>query len=301
MRVVIQGDGSILAAVMGELRGQSVPYDLDLEFVSSASPNFDAKIVLTEGRGSTWATSTSHQGDPPSVAYYAFSTACVFNRAGQLAFTATGSGDLGSSANLALAKELARKLGGSYGELSGSGPVPETRPQAPAVTGPTPIPSEISGMPGGPGVYYKGTNGWAEIDEAVGSTAKARGIPAAMLSFGLAGIHVLRVYNGAGATARTADSSPVFFVQGLGINSREAAIIRLEQKRDHREVNIASLRPFAAKSGYPSGRVVAVKLSRLSPDVVAVTPSEALKPGEYLLSLYSTDTDEGGFDFGVVK
>jgi hypothetical protein len=58
----------------------------------------DARIVVAEGNGKLWCSSTSPGNtEAPSILFYYFATASVFDGAGHLAFTATGSGEFGNS------------------------------------------------------------------------------------------------------------------------------------------------------------------------------------------------------------
>jgi hypothetical protein len=59
-------------------------------------PAPDARIVVAEGNGKLRCSSTSPGNtEAPSIPFYYFATASVFDGAGHLAFTATASGEFG--------------------------------------------------------------------------------------------------------------------------------------------------------------------------------------------------------------
>jgi hypothetical protein len=81
----------------------------------------DARIVVAEGNGKLWCSSTSPGNtEAASILFYYFATASVFDGAGHLAFTATGSGEFGKFATSGLAQGVLKKLAGSYAKLHGS-------------------------------------------------------------------------------------------------------------------------------------------------------------------------------------
>ena len=81
----------------------------------------DARIVVAEGNGKLWCSSTSPiNTEAPSTLFYYFATASVFDGAGHLAFTATGSGEFGKFATSGLAQGLLKQLAGAYAKLHGS-------------------------------------------------------------------------------------------------------------------------------------------------------------------------------------
>ena len=108
-----------------------IKYDLDLEFVSDPSAGQDARIVVAEGNGKLWCSSTAPGNtEAPSILFYYFATASVFDGAGHLAFTATGSGEFGKFATSGLAQGLLNKLAGSYARLHGSRSPSQTTTQS---------------------------------------------------------------------------------------------------------------------------------------------------------------------------
>lgn len=155
----------------------------------------------------------------------------------------------------------------------------------------------LVGMPKDPGVYLKSASGWIEMQFAPHAKTKTKGwIGASMSPFGR--ITSRDIYKGAHASAQLSDAKPVFYLRNIGKFGRDAQIIKLESKNDHREVLTQSVGALRSKSvGVEDKNILEVKVARLAPDVLSATPAEPLRPGEYLFQ-----PEEGAaFDFGVAK
>jgi hypothetical protein len=132
LRILIEGDAAALPTIIAELRKGADKYDLDLEFVSDPVAGHDARIVVAKGNGKLWCSSHSPGNtEAPSILVYYFAAASVFDGAGHLAFTATGSGEFGKFATSGLAQRLLKRLAGSYAKLHGSRSPSHTTTQTP--------------------------------------------------------------------------------------------------------------------------------------------------------------------------
>jgi hypothetical protein len=85
-------------------------------------------------------------------------------------------------------------------------------------------------------------------------------------------------------------------VRGFVVSERGGEIVRLAKKKAHREILAASIKPFNAKTGFSEHGVDEIIDSRVSSDVVAITPRAELKTGEYLLSFRGLELS---YDFGI--
>ncbi len=112
---------------------------------------------------------------------------------------------------------------------------------------------------------------------------------------------VLHVFKGTQSPDQLAEKSPTFFIRKLeGWNGETIYMLKLDAKGRSRELQVlkgATLKGF--KPGFPRQRMVDLSISALSSDVVSITPSHALSPGEYLITTGVTGAE--GFDFGIVK
>ncbi|HKF50864.1 MAG TPA: hypothetical protein VKB26_01010 [Candidatus Acidoferrales bacterium] len=80
-------------------------------------------------------------------------------------------------------------------------------------------------------------------------------------------------------------------------SGRDIAITRLDQKKDHRELEVSSGNTmFTMKAGTDDKRLVDIEVTRLSADTFLVSPRVPLPQGEYLLN--TLPYERSGFDFG---
>jgi len=177
-----------------------------------------------------------------------------------------------------------------------SGAVAPAAPRAaPAVS------NAVPGLPADPGVYYKGPAGWIRLEQAVPTGSKAGGIGsfAAMAAIGpFAKVKAKSVYDGPLAPLQITDSKPMFYVRSApGAASRSShryfGIVQLEQKKDRRELQVASASGFSASGGYNKKDLRETVVTDIAPEILGITPNSDLGLGEYLLCVGAT------YDFGV--
>jgi len=151
-------------------------------------------------------------------------------------------------------------------------------------------------IPGEPGIYYKAPDGWLRLEQASPSAAEARGVATALLTAGVSGVRMIQAYSAAASHLQIREQRPTFYVRGVALSDQDVRIVRLEKKKDHREIVAASITPLNVKDGYRERDSNEVVVSRTSGDVVAITPRTELKPGEYLLSFGRLELR---YDFGI--
>ena len=95
-----------------------------------------------------------------------------------------------------------------------------------------------------------------------------------------------------GATAQTAVSpQPVFYFvpakqeQAVGVNAGDLILIRLEEKPNRRQFEIAAMGAWRASSGITLTHQVQILRDEVEPDVYRIVPSHELSRGEYALFL----------------
>ncbi len=75
-------------------------------------------------------------------------------------------------------------------------------------------------------------------------------------------------------------------------------IVRFDKKKDHRELQTTNGgNVFTFKGGLSKDRMPDITTKTVSDGVFMVTPTEDLKPGEYMITFDAVGTD--GYDFGV--
>jgi hypothetical protein len=300
-QILVEGDASIAPAMIEELRKTANHHGVKLVFVSKAVDTCDLRLILSYGTGKTWDTNQPLRSDEIRFpVFFAFSTAVVLSRDNKLAFTVAQSGNTLRSVIAAVAKEVVQNLEKLCGALQQQNrrPNSENLPNQRSAASTDATVSNISNerLPSEPGVYYKALDGLLRLEDCAPNSMKSSGMATALLSAGIAGIHVSEIYNKPRSSVRVLEQRPIFYIVGFRVSEQDIRIIRLQQKKDHREIRTASLSGFSQKLGYKAEDVCEVTVLRVSDNVVSIAPKSNLNDGEYLLSL---SPSELRYDFGV--
>ena len=155
------------------------------------------------------------------------------------------------------------------------------------------------------GVSIQNGTTWDKLYHANITGTKSKGVAGAAFSYGIAKAHIVHTFREAEAPIQTSNPRPVFKVVGAqDIAPRDIIIVKLEKKKDHREIEVGSVRTWTgANMGYPDKAVTKVTVQQVE-GALLVTPAEDLEPGEYLLfpgvqGVVMPEAGFGGFDFGV--
>jgi hypothetical protein len=138
------------------------------------------------------------------------------------------------------------------------------------------------------------------------------------LTYGISKVKVKSNLPGRNASLQIRDVQPVFYfyldVSSGGLNTasgipstpNEFAMIRFNQRSDNREVTIGKANAFGAKGGLSDEYVVQFNAEDMGNGVFRVTPSAALRTGEYAFYLLNSGNSNASanvgakfFDFGV--
>jgi hypothetical protein len=299
LRTFVEGDASAIPTVIEEMRRRAGESGFRITFVSKSTDPYDARLILTFGTGKTWDTDPDiRPGDIRFPVQFAFGAAVALTPEGKAVFTAAHSGNTLQSASVAVAREIIKNLrrySGALGEKQNATDFGEHHSQKPGALNDA-MSSTGSPIPGEPGIYYKAPDGWVRLEQASPSATEHRGVGTALLTFGLSGVRMIQLYEGAQSHLQIQDRKPTFYVRGFGVSEQGGEIVRLAKKKGHREILAASIKPFNAKAGYREHDVNEVVVSRVSSDVVAITPRTELKTGEYLLSFTRLELS---YDFGI--
>lgn len=79
---------------------------------------------------------------------------------------------------------------------------------------------------------------------------------------------------------------------------RDLVVVRLDEKSDRREARTVSASMFGGRGGFDPKKTVTVTPVKRDDGSWDVSPSQDLKPGEYLIT---TGTNPQGFDFGIQR
>jgi hypothetical protein len=139
------------------------------------------------------------------------------------------------------------------------------------------------------GAYYKAKDGWQKLEPL---TATGRRVGA------FSGVIVS--YRGSAAPVQLTDRRPVFYLKTtpdkeamMAVAARNAVIVLLSKKEDHRELKTVKSGLFGAKAELDRKVLPDVTLRSINSLMMTITPNRDLEPGEYLLTWGSM----GGFGY----
>jgi len=153
------------------------------------------------------------------------------------------------------------------------------------------------------GFYYKTPQSWEKLEplSMAGGGLKHAGkmfVPGLTPQF-------VWTFRGAAAPVQIEDKRPTFYIKELptlttiaGRTERDLIIIRFDKKKDHRELQTTSGgNMFTFKSGISKERLPDIITKTVSDGIFTVTPSDDLKPGEYMVTFSALGNS--GYDFGI--
>lgn len=289
LRILVEGEPSFSLSIIEALRRNSAKYDLKLAFAGGPGDQYDLRLIVTTGTGSEWCSGPSGG----TSANFSYLTAVALAPDGKLLFTITQPNILADGAaaqvirNIYSQSIMPRKQ--STPDLSGSQEA--TKPVQPTTTDTALAEKSLDE----PGVYYKNKADWIRLTESTGGQIITRGMDKAMLTFGFSGLQMVKTYNAPSAKVQFSEPQPGFYVRGIAVSEQDISILRLERKKDHREVQVGSVGPGYARGHRPKD-LYQVKATRLSDGLYKITSASELKPGEYILHLSSVD-----YEFGVTR
>jgi hypothetical protein len=191
------------------------------------------------------------------------------------------------------------------------GGAPTPAPRAPAA--PPPDPNDPNAEHD-PGIYYvrqnPGGRQMTQLEPTAYSGAKTGGVFTSGLTYGIKKAKWKAVIRGARANVRITERTPTFYFYfeqkhgtlsyagvpssaymfgGLSTPS-QFTLVRLDPKKDHRELIMGQWSMYGASSGTREKDVVEFDLEKVSPGIYKVVPRNSLEPGEYCFF----NTGQGG-------
>lgn len=154
------------------------------------------------------------------------------------------------------------------------------------------------------GIYVQNGDHWDKLYIANTSGARSSGAAKSAFSYGIASAKAVLVFRDSTAPVKTSSTRPVFLVIGDTLTApRDIVIVRLQQKKDHRELQIGKFNAYSGmKMEYLPADVVGVDVKD-SERGRTITPQADLKSGEYIIFTGTPTpmpTGYGGYDFSVV-
>jgi hypothetical protein len=158
------------------------------------------------------------------------------------------------------------------------------------------VAAEVPGNAMSSGVYCKTASGWVELESLPMSSMKT----APNWGRTMAGINsnkLIYLYNGAEAPVKISETRPTFYLRYYRgyTSARNFSIVRMDQKKDHRELQTTHATFSGTSVGYNEKDIVAVDFTIVSDGLYAITPKADLVKGEYVFTIAGTLL----WDFGI--
>jgi hypothetical protein len=146
-----------------------------------------------------------------------------------------------------------------------------------------------------PGAYYWAGSAWQPLEPL---TWSANGVKKDGKSY-------LWSYRRPQARIQLTEGSPLFCLRSIVAaespntpSSQNVIIARLDQKKDHRQLQSPSVDgAFKFNAGLSKERTPEVIVTDVAPGVILISPKEPLSTGEYILG--GSSVAISGFDFGI--
>jgi len=161
-------------------------------------------------------------------------------------------------------------------------------------------------QPSADGFYYKTPQGYQKLEALTIAGAGAKHAARAFVP-GLMP-EMIYTYRGAEAPVQIMEKRPTFYIKQTplpaamtipGRSGRDLVILHLDVRKDHRELQISN-GTIDYKVGISKDRMPDITTKTLADGVFVVTPSEDLKPGQYMVTFASfASMGYSGFDFGI--
>ena len=164
--------------------------------------------------------------------------------------------------------------------------------------------SGSSSWPHEEGAYYStDARGWEPLSHILSAGRRPRHLYRVIVP-SLVPVVVL-IFRQPEAPVKLAERKPHFFIRSSasqgklpGGSDRDVLLVRLEKKKDHRELLASSgVSIFNFAESIPKTQIVKSVVTVESENAFTLTPSEALEPGEYMITFGSGQL--GGYDFEI--
>jgi hypothetical protein len=169
--------------------------------------------------------------------------------------------------------------------------------------------TQPSSCPVVPGVYYRSDAKWKLMEEIHSSGFHTTGIAKAAFCYGVASAKVKALFRAPRSPYQIRNPESQFCVVGMTDEGRDLTIVRLQEERDRRELETASMRMWTGVSSeVKDDQLLKIDVEKLADKIYLVTPSGRIPAGEYILFTIVPDTQAlvkantpsalGGYDFG---
>ena len=135
------------------------------------------------------------------------------------------------------------------------------------------------------GVYIKDSTGWKNLEQIRWVSGETSQEGKALLP-GLPPQLFVWTFRDAHAPVQVNGGSAQFFIRDAsGFNDHDVLVVKLEVKKDHRELQNTGGDFLTFKSGFSKDRAPEFQIHKVSDHTFSITPKEPLVPGEYMITI----------------
>jgi hypothetical protein len=159
------------------------------------------------------------------------------------------------------------------------------------------------------GAYYRSAGVWEAMDATRSVGFKSTGVMKAAFSYGAASMKYKAQFRDARSPYQLTDEPFEMCLVGVTDNGRDVTLVKLQQEKDRRELEVASLRTWSGINAQIDPKVVVpTQVSKVGEKVYLITSKKPVPEGEFILftivpdiaSMVKANTPAslGGYDLG---
>jgi hypothetical protein len=177
----------------------------------------------------------------------------------------------------------------------------------------------VSGLPTTSGIFFSKDENLTQLDPTIYTQSKETGAWKTAITYGIAKTRLKSVLAGAHARLQIDDERPVFYFDfevasaglsysswyGPSTNPSEFVLVKLDKKKNTREIEIGSSNFVGSQTGAASKQIMDFDFEKVRPGLYRVVPKQPLAEGEYCFvyagaAAMSTSSSQV-YDFGVKR
>jgi hypothetical protein len=165
--------------------------------------------------------------------------------------------------------------------------------------------TSIPACPKETGFYYLSKSEWKQMEEAHATGVHNSGIAKSAFSYGIASAKVKTVFPDVQAPVQLDSGDAHFCSINIAEQGRDIIAVRLEQHKDRRELQTASVRAWTGfNSQFKESEMVGISAEKQADKIFLLSVKQPLNEGEYMVfaapagGVYAGPSALGGYDFG---
>jgi hypothetical protein len=155
------------------------------------------------------------------------------------------------------------------------------------------------------GFYYLSGAEWKQMEEAHATGVHNSGIAKSAFSYGIASAKIKTIFPDVQAPVQLESGDAHFCSVNIAEQGRDIIAVRLEQHKDRRELQTASVRAWTGfNSQFKESEMVGISAEKQGDKIFMLAMKQPLGDGEYMVftvppgGAYAGPSSLGGYDFG---